>query len=197
MKRDRIMVTKAKDTKSAGRNTGAFIGAAAIGVAAGLAANLGRKAVVQGVTAAAGDWMDGLKAEHRATLAIFDALEQTADNHVRRRSMLLTQLKHALSKHAFQEENVVYPAMRQHGQVEAADGLNRDHGYVKQYLFELTELDKGSPAWMEKVRAFRTDLENHVREEEDELFPTLHAALGEAGNKHVTLAMNKEGFKIA
>jgi iron-sulfur cluster repair protein YtfE (RIC family) len=196
------MATTAKTRKSTGsdgknKNTGAFIGAAAIGVAAGLAANLGRKAIVQGATAAAGDWMEGLKAEHRATIAIFDALEKTERSHVRRRGMLLMQLKHALSKHAFQEENVVYPAMRQHGQAEAADGLNRDHGYVKQYLFELTELDKGSPAWMDKVRAFRADLEKHVREEEDELFPTLHAALGEAGNKHVTLAMNKEGFKIA
>ncbi|MBY8823491.1 hemerythrin domain-containing protein [Sphingomonas colocasiae] len=196
------MATTAKAKKSAGsggntKGTSAFIGAAAIGVAAGLAANLGRKAIVQGATVAAGDWMEGLKAEHRATLAIFEALERTEDSHVRRRGMLLTQLKHALAKHAFQEENVVYPAMRQHGQIEAADGLNRDHGYVKQYLFELTELDRDSPAWIVKLRAFRVDLEKHVREEEDELFPMLHTALGEAGNRHVTLAMNKEGFKIA
>lgn len=198
------MATAAKATKPTGgnarstsRSTGAFIGAAAIGVAAGLAANLGRKAVIQGVTAAAGDWMEGLKAEHRATLAVFDALEKTDDRHVRRRGMLLMQLKHALSKHAFQEENVVYPAMRQHGQIDAADSLSHDHAYVKQYLFELTELAKDSPAWMTKVRAFRIDLEKHIREEEDELFPALHRALGEAGNTHVTLAMNKEGFKIA
>jgi iron-sulfur cluster repair protein YtfE (RIC family) len=116
---------------------------------------------------------------------------------VRRRGLLLMQLKHALAKHAFQEENVVYPAMRTHDQVEAADGLSHDHAYVKQYLFELTEMAKDSPAWLDKVRAFRADLEKHIREEEDQLFPALHQALGDAGNKHVTMAMNKEGFKIA
>jgi hemerythrin superfamily protein len=182
---------------STNNTTGAFIGAAAIGVAAGLAANLGRKAAVQAVTAAAGDWMEGLKAEHRVTLKIFDTLEQTDESQVRGRGMLLMQLKHALGKHAFQEENVVYPAMRQHDQIEAADSLSHDHAYVKQYLFELTETPKDSPAWLATVRKFRADLENHISEEEDVLFPALHEALGEAGNKHVTLAMNKEGFKLA
>lgn len=192
-----MATTTRQKKKSTGTSTGAFIGAAAIGVAAGLAANLGRKAAVQGVTAAAGDWIEGLKAEHRMTLKIFDTLEKTDESQVKRRGMLLMQLKHALGKHAFQEENVVYPAMRQHGQTEAADGLNHDHGYVKQYLFELTEMPRADPAWLTKVRAFRADLEKHIREEEDVLFPSLHAALGKDGNKHVTLAMNKEGFKLA
>jgi len=191
------MATTTKTQKSTETGTGAFIGAAAFGVAAGLAANLGRKIAVQGVTAAAGDWMEGLKAEHRMTLKIFDTLQKTTESQVKRRAMLLMQLKHALGKHAFQEENVVYPAMRQNGQTEAADGLSHDHGYVKQYLFELTETPKDSPTWLAKVQAFRADLEKHIREEEDVLFPSLHAALGEAGNKHVTLAMNKEGFKLA
>lgn len=194
------MATTEKRTEKKTSNkggTGAIIGAAAIGVAAGLAANLGRKAAVQGVTAAAGDWAEGLKAEHAATLKVFDILEQTDETQVRRRTMLLTQLKHALGKHAFQEENVVYPAMREHDQIEAADALNHDHGYVKQYLFELTELSRDDPAWLPKVREFRADLEKHIREEEDTLFPKLHAALGEKGNKHVTMAMNKEGFKLA
>ena len=192
--------TKSKTTQSKPdrkSGTGALIGAAAIGVAAGLVANLGRKVAVQGVTTAAGDWVDGLKAEHAIALAIFDTIEKTDDTQVRRRSLLLMQLKHALGKHAFQEENVVYPAMRRHGQADAADALNRDHGYVKQYLFDLTEIARSDPRWLPKVRAFRADLEKHIREEEDVLFPALKAALGETGNRHVTRAMNKEGFKLA
>ena len=191
------MASTTKTQKSTETGAGTFIGAAAIGVAAGLAANLGRKIAVQGMTAAAGDWMEGLKAEHRMTLKIFDTLEKTNETQVRRRALLLMQLKHALGKHAFQEENVVYPAMRQNGQTDAADGLSHDHAYVKQYLFELTETPKDSLAWLTKIRAFRAELEKHIREEEDVLFPALHATLGESGNKRVTLAMNKEGFKLA
>ena len=49
-----------------------LVGAVAAGFFAGLAANFGRKAIVQGVTAAQGEWDEGLKAEHRATLKLFD-----------------------------------------------------------------------------------------------------------------------------
>ncbi|MBE1529496.1 hemerythrin superfamily protein [Sphingopyxis sp. OAS728] len=179
------------------KNPAALIGATAIGFAVGLAANLGRKAVVQGVTAAHGEWDEGLKAEHRATLKIFDAIEATGEKNGMRRNMYLIQLKHALSKHAFEEENVVYPAMRDHGQVEDADQLIHDHGYVKQYLFDLSEMDVSNPAWIGKVRDFRRDLEKHIRAEEEELFPKLRDALGEAGNAHVTSVMNKAGFAAA
>jgi len=190
-------ISKSKAGKAATGGKGAIIGAAAAGLAAGLVANLGRKAAVQSLTMVAGDWMDGLKAEHRITLKVFDAIEKTSEKQKIRRSTLLMQLKHALAKHAFQEENVVYPAMREHGLAEAADALNHDHGYVKQYLYELTELRRDDPAWILKVREFRAALERHVRVEEDVLFPKLHTALGAAGNAQVTTAMNKEGFKIA
>lgn len=179
------------------KHPAALVGAVAAGFAFGLAANFGRKAIVQGVTAAQGEWDEGLKAEHRATLKIFDAIEATDESHTTRRKMYLIQLKHALSKHAFEEENVIYPAMRDHGQVEEADELVHDHGYVKQYLFDLSELDPSDPAWTAKVREFRRELEKHIRSEEEELFPKLRNALGDAGNAHVTSVMNKAGFAAA
>jgi len=174
----------------------ALVGAIA-GFAVGLAANMGRKALIQGISAAQGSWDEGLKAEHRLTMKIFDAIEQTSPDQTRKRGILLTQLAHALSKHAFEEENIVYPAMRQHGQIEAADELVHDHGYVKQNLFDLAEMDKGDPAWIEKVRKFRAEIEQHVAREEDELFPALREALGDKGNAHVTAMMNKAGFAAA
>jgi iron-sulfur cluster repair protein YtfE (RIC family) len=111
--------------------------------------------------------------------------------------MLLTQLKHALGKHAFTEENVIYPALRAWGDKADADKLNHDHGYVKQNLYDLEGMDNASPAFSEKVANFRTELEAHIREEEDAIFPPLHAALGKAGNAKVTAQANKEGFKLA
>lgn len=179
------------------KHPAALIGAAAVGVAVGLFANFGRKAIVQGVTAAHGEWDEGLKAEHQATLKLFDAIEATDESNTTRRKMYLIQLKHALSKHAFEEENVVYPAMRDHGQVEEADELIHDHGYVKQYLFDLSELPPSDPAWIAKVREFRGELERHIRSEEEELFPKLRRALGNEGNAHVTSVMNKAGFAAA
>jgi hemerythrin-like domain-containing protein len=170
---------------------------AATGLAAGLLANLVRKAAVQAPTVFAGQWDQALAAEHAAALRIFDLIEKTGDNATTRRSFLLMQLKHAISKHAFQEENVVYAMMRDQGLTEAADHLNHEHGYVKQYFFDLTEMAKDDPAWLPKVKEFRGLIESHMREEENDLFPKLRARLSDVQNKHITSAMNKEGLKLA
>lgn len=174
-----------------------LLGAAAVGFVVGLAANFGRKAAVQGITAVQGNWDEGLKAEHKLTLRLFDAIGKTDDTQTWKRGMLLTQLKHALGKHAFEEENVVYPAMRDHGLAEEADQLVHDHGYVKQYLYDLSEIPNDDPRWLVKVHEFRGEIEAHVEQEEEQLFPRLRAALGEEGNAHVSAEMNKAGFAAA
>jgi len=172
------------------------IGAAA-GLTVGLAANVVRKIFVQAPTFAAGEWDDALAAEHRATLALFDQMEKTDETHKVRRSVLFTQISHALAKHAIEEENAVYTTLRTHGQAGEADRLNTDHGYVKQYLFELGQMAADHPQFLPKIRDFRSMLEEHIREEEEKTFPKLRAVLNEEENATLTKAMNIEGLKIA
>lgn len=180
-----------------GSSNGALFGAAAAGLAVGLAANLTRKAAVQGMTVAAGSWDEALAAEHSALLKIFDAIEETEDKQKAKRSTLLMSMKHALLKHSVQEENVIYPALRDAGYVEGADQLNHEHGYIKDYTYELENMPKDSPEFLPTVRRFRAEIEKHMREEEDELYPSMKAQLDPATNKKLTLLMNKEGFKVA
>ena len=170
---------------------------AGVGLVTGLLANFARKAVVQSPTVLAGDWDQALAAEHKMALGIFDLLEKTTDKQAGRRSFLLMQLKHALGKHAFQEENTVYATMRDQGITEGADHLNHEHGYVKQYLFELTEMSRGDARWLPKLAEFRTLITEHMREEEQDLFPRMKAQLSAEQNKHLTVQMNKEGLKLA
>jgi hemerythrin-like domain-containing protein len=191
---------KSSSRNSGGRNGGGLgvvAGAVAGGAALGILAMLGRKAAVQAPTALAGNWDDALAAEHQATLKVFDAIEATDEHNNVKRSMLLSHLKHALLKHAVEEENVIYPALREIGQRDAADALTKEHGYVKQYLYELETTPTASPDWIAKVRQFRADIEKHMQEEEEQLFPMLRAQLSEEKNKLLTTAMNKEGFKVA
>lgn len=178
-------------------NSGVFIGAAVAGAAVGLAANMGRKLFVQMTSAASGDWSEVLKTEHAMTLAIFDKIEATDDSQTSQRSALLAKLKYALSKHAIQEEMVVYPALRQANQAADADHLSEDHGYVKTYLYELETMPKDSPEWLARVSDFRQMVEGHIREEEEEIFPRFRAMLSEEQNSRITTMMNKEGFKFA
>lgn len=170
---------------------------AGVGAGVALAAALGRKLLVQAPTALAGDWDKALALEHKLALRLFDALGDTSDRASAKRRFLLMQLKHALGKHALEEENVIYPAMRDAGMKAEADQLNADHGYVKQYLYDLSDLVVDNAAFQTKLGAFRADIEKHIREEEDILFPALKAKLAGDQTARLTRRMNQEGLKLA
>ena len=180
-----------------GAGIGTMLGVAAAGLAAGLVANLGRKAAVQSPSLMAGDWFEALKLEHKVALGLLDQIAKTKDTQTAKRSMLLMQLKHALAKHAFTEENVIYPALREWGDKADADALNHEQGYHKQYLYELDGIDRASPEFVIKAADFRADLNAHITEEEEKIFPQIHAALSPEKNKALTAMANKEGFKLA
>jgi hemerythrin superfamily protein len=189
--------SRRKASSSKPNGVAALVGVAAAGIAAGFALNMGRKVIVQAPSVNAGDWLEAIKLEHKAALALFDALLATDDGQPAKRTLLLTQLKHALAKHAFMEENTVYPALRAWGDTADADKLNHDHGYVKQALYDLENMAADAPEFSWKVSAFRGEVEAHIREEEDAIFPPLHKALSDADNAKLTAQANKEGFKMA
>lgn len=171
-------------------------GAVAGGAALGIMAMLGRKAAVQAPTMLAGDWDEALAAEHSAVLKIFDAIEATDERNTTKRTVLLTQLKHALMKHAVEEENVIYARLADDDET-SAHRLNEEHGDVKRYLYTLDTTPRESGQWIATVRRFRADIEKHMKEEEQHLFPALKARLTPEENKKLTSAMNREGFKVA
>jgi iron-sulfur cluster repair protein YtfE (RIC family) len=171
--------------------------AAAAGAAVGVVALFGRKTAAQAPTIFAGDWPQALAMEHKAVLKIFDAIEATQSRAVAKRTMLLAQLKHALIKHAIEEENVVYPALRDAGQREGAEQLIREHGDIKHFLYELENMPKNSPDFLAALGSFRSEIEAHVEDEEIRQFPELFASLSEEQNRKLTRAMNREGFKLA
>ena len=180
-----------------GGQAGVLAAAAAAGAAVGFAANYGRKFLIQGLGAAAGSWDEALKAEHQAALALFDKIEATGDDQGWIRAHLLMKLKYALDKHAHQEENVIYPALREANSAHDADALNAEHGYIKTYLYELETMANDSAEWLARVRDFRAMIEEHMRMEEDEVFPKFRDTLSEEQNAKLSAMMNKEGMKLA
>ncbi|WAC22829.1 hemerythrin domain-containing protein [Blastomonas sp. SL216] len=168
-------------------------------ITAGVAAiaNLGRKMAVQAPTAMAHDWCEGLIKEHKATLAVIDKLEQLSPEQTDRRAMLLMNLTHMIAKHAMQEENVIYPVLRRGENGQVADALNSDHGEVKAMLYELGHMEKGDAAFGETLGRLRTALDDHMRQEENELFPALRARLSDEENKKLSREMNMAGLMLA
>lgn len=178
-------------------SSGRFIAAGGAGLLLGLLANPLRKLAVQTPTMLKKKWDEALAAEHKATLALIDLMEKSGEDDTARRAMQLSQLKHSLGKHAFQEENTVYAMMRERGLLEKAQMLNEEHGEIKRLLFDLSEMPKSDPQWIDRLRELRGVLEHHMAEEENELFPQLRSALSADENEHLSMAMNKEGLKVA
>ncbi|QIL02539.1 hemerythrin domain-containing protein [Sphingomonas sinipercae] len=175
-------------------STGALVGAALAGAAIGFAANYGRKLLMQGMEAMAGDWDVILANEHEMTLAIFDKMLATDETQTFKRKMLLMKLTHALDKHAHQEEMVVYPALREAGIRVEADQLEHEHGEVKTFLYELQQMGGESPNWIERVREFRDLVSRHAHMEEEEVFPSFKRVLTEEQDAKITSLVNRDGF---
>ena len=180
-----------------GDNAGPLLGAALAGAAIGFAANYGRKFLMQGLEATAGDWDEILAAEHEMALAIFDKMLATDESQTWKRSMLLMKLTHALDKHAHQEEMVVYPALREANMAVDADQLEGEHGYIKTFIYELKNMGPSAPTWLEKVREFRALVSKHAHLEEEQIFPAFKKGLSDEQNAKVTGLVNADGFWMA
>ena len=178
-----------------GAQGGALAAAAVAGAAVGLAANYGRRFLVQSLGTA--DWADALKVEHDLALGIFDKILATTDGQTTTRTHLLAKLKYALDKHTHQEENVIYPALREANSAHDADALNGEHGYIKTYLYELETMPNASTEWLARVRDFRSMIQEHMRMEEEEVFPKFRDSLTEEQNAKISAMMGKEGMKLA
>lgn len=184
-----------------GHNSGrGLVGIAAVGFLAGLAMPHIRKLAMQGGEALltkGGDWYDVLAMEHRATEKSFDILLATEDHETGKRQALLTKIAYSLNKHATQEENAIYPALRAKDP-DAAAHLYEDHSDIKSLIAELQyELRKDAPLWIGKARELRDLVVRHAREEEETIFAGFRGSMTDEENADLTRRLHWEGAKIA
>jgi hemerythrin superfamily protein len=118
----------------------------------------------------------------------------TDETQTFKRRMLLTKLCYSLDKHAYEEEMVVYPALREANETADADHLEHDHGQIKTFIYELGQTPADAPNWLEKVREFRDLVSRHAHMEEEEVFPRFKADMDEEQNAKITSMVNRDGF---
>ena len=178
-------------------STGAIAGAALGGAALAIAANLGRKFLSQAMSNSHGNWAESIAAEHDAVLALFDKMLATDESQTVQRKMLLMKLGYALDKHAYAEEHVVYPALREANETADAEGLENEHGHVKEFLYRLSHLAADDPAWIDTVQEFRTAVAAHARMEEEQIFPRLRGEIDEELDARITKEVKRAEFMMA
>lgn len=179
-------------------NWGALAGAAAVGLVAGLAANAGRKIAVQAIsTGAATDWFEALRNEHRQIEKTFETLMRTDAIDRHKRDAGFAALKFGLQKHSVEEETVIYPALRIAGQNGQSKELVDDHADIKTGLLELERMDSDDPRWMDALRSLQRVVMEHVREEEEQIYPAFRNKLSREENQQLSKLMHLEGAKFA
>ena len=183
-----------------GRNMalGAVAGAATVGFLAGVATGGARKLAAQAITTTEhADWLDALKSEHRQVDLVFSMLEKTTEKDTAKRKAGIQKIEYALTKHAVEEENIIYPALREADEEAAAKHLYDDHSDIKTFIYELKEMPKDDPQWLPRLRAFHELIREHVREEEEEIFPAFKAKMTAEQNAKLSKSMQAMGVKVA
>ena len=176
---------------------GVVAGAAGVGFVAGVATGAARKLAAQAITTGANaDWLEALKAEHAQADLVFEMLEKTTEKDTAKRKAGIQKLEYALTKHGVEEENVIYPALREADQEAAAKHLYSDHADIKTFIYELKNLPKDDPQWLPRLRAFHALIKEHVREEEEDIYPAFKAKMSDDQNAKLSKSMQVMGVKV-
>ncbi|MBN0042831.1 hemerythrin domain-containing protein [Streptomyces actuosus] len=125
------------------------------------------------------DGLDLLVNDHRRAEQLFRNYRAAASDQQRRAVVEL--MIRELSRHAALEEMLVYPLAREaipEGEQEIDRHL-ADHMALKKTLLALDRLPAGDERTDDLVAELRAEVEDHVREEEEEFMPRLRAAVSQ------------------
>lgn len=116
-----------------------------------------------------------LTEQHRQVGSLFDRCEQAAEPEEKGR--ITSEIITLLSKHSGVEEMDVYPVIKHEVSEPAADHLVDEHQELKELLAELESTDPTDGGFDATVRRARAVFEQHIAEEEQDVFPRLSARL--------------------
>jgi hemerythrin superfamily protein len=120
-----------------------------------------------------------LKQDHKKVKDIFRQYERAGDD-TKKTQKLAEEAFKELTVHSRIEEEIFYPAARKKGSEEdkelVAEGLE-EHHVVEQLIEELQATKPGTEEFQAKFKVMTENVEHHIEEEENELFPDVQKRL--------------------
>jgi hemerythrin-like domain-containing protein len=118
-----------------------------------------------------------LKTDHRKVEELFSQLESASGQAKMR---VFEQIKMELELHTHIEEKFFYPALEKPKQThELTLEAYEEHDVVKKLLQQMSRAKSATEEWEAQAKVLQENVEHHVDEEENELFPKAQAALSE------------------
>jgi hemerythrin-like domain-containing protein len=117
------------------------------------------------------DAMSLLKEDHRKVKKMLAELESTTERGVKTREELFTRVKRELVVHEAIEEEIFYPALKEHPKTKeiALEGYE-EHHVVDTVMAEIESVAYDDETWSAKFKVMKENLEHHIEEEEGEMF---------------------------
>jgi hemerythrin superfamily protein len=122
--------------------------------------------------------IDMLKEQHREVEELFEEFESAGEGAKKTKERVCKQIADALALHAEIEEKIFYPEAKQ--AAEDAEDLLREaveeHLAVKKLIADIMESSLDDPQYEAKLTVLKEQVEHHVEEEEQDLFPKVKKA---------------------
>lgn len=131
---------------------------------AGSAAKAGGTSPGANPSAGTGDAVSLLKQDHRNVEALFAKFEKAAD--ISEKSQIVKQICRELIIHTLLEEEIFYPACRQHDDEEPLDEAQIEHDGAKVLITDLLRHSPEDDFYDAKVKVLAEYIKHHVGEEE-------------------------------
>src|ERR1700731_4657543 len=136
--------------------------------------------------------IDLLEQDHREVEEWFDEYDELKEDDDRK-AELAQKICFALKVHAQIEEEIFYPQAREASQDnDLIDEALVEHSTVKNLIAEIESMEVGEELYDAKIRVLGEMVKQHIKEEEEELFPELQATRMDLDAVGKELAERKE-----
>ncbi len=112
-----------------------------------------------------------LKADHEKVKKLLADGESTTERGEKTRTELFATLKEEMMLHERIEEEIFYPALKEHPKARdiVLEGFE-EHHVVDEIMGELETTDVTDETWGAKFKVMKENIEHHIEEEEGDMF---------------------------
>ena len=112
-----------------------------------------------------------LKDDHDRLKKLLNELDATTERGVKTRERLLGRVKEELTVHESIEEEIFYPALKEHPKTkEITLEAYEEHHVVDMVMKEIEGLPFDDERWGAKFTVMKENIEHHIEEEEGQMF---------------------------
>ena len=117
------------------------------------------------------DALQLLKEDHDKIKKIMSHIDGTTERAVKTREEFFTKMKAELVVHEAVEEEILYPALKEHPKAkDLVLEAYEEHDVVDMVMAEIEQTPFDDETWAAKFTVMKENLEHHIEEEEGEMF---------------------------